>query len=113
MLSSFSFKLFKFCLILAMYCSASSTDTWSVNGPLVSKSSARVDTVFLKSSDECNRSLLNFSCEFVRNAGLLSSQVCHVSHIDELVTRLQHLLLEMASTKLSDISNFMSVNAKK
>ena len=36
-----------------------------------------------------------------------------VSHIDELVTRLQNLLLEMASTKLSDICDFMSVNAKK
>lgn len=36
-----------------------------------------------------------------------------ISHIDELVTRLHNLLLEMASAKLSDISEFMSNNAKK
>ena len=49
--------------MVSMYCRASSTDTWSVNGPLLSKSSVRPDTVFLKSSAECNRSLLNFSCD--------------------------------------------------
>ena len=34
-------------------------------------------------------------------------------HIDELDTRLHNLLLEMASTKLSDICNYMTDNSKK
>lgn len=36
-----------------------------------------------------------------------------MSHIDEITTRLQNLLLQLASKKLADLSDFMDENAKR
>ena len=49
--------------MLVMNSIASTIGTAAVNGPLVSKSSAMLDTVFLNSSAECNRPVRNFSCK--------------------------------------------------
>ncbi len=54
-------------LMVDMKSMASAMGTAAVKGPLVSKSSAKVDTVFLKSSAEWRRFALNFSYRYVYN----------------------------------------------
>lgn len=36
-----------------------------------------------------------------------------MSHIDEIITKLQELLLQLASTNLADLNDFMDENTKK
>ncbi len=61
MSSSFILSLVICVLVLAMNSVASWMLTSSENGPLLLKSSSKMDTVFLNSSAECNKPDLNFS----------------------------------------------------
>lgn len=66
-LVSFSFSSASCCLVWEMNASASATDTEAEKGPFNSKSSAVAETVFLNSSAECIRVVLNFSYRVIEH----------------------------------------------
>ena len=77
--SSSAFKAPSCSLMEEMYERACEIGVASLNGPLVSNSSARAPTFFLKSSAEFRSPVLNFSCNLYRPKDQIYNYVCTVN----------------------------------